>query len=107
MSWDSLEAEARHLVELNQSEVRSITRSYVFPDPAGETIRVVHVDTNAFPEESVTPIEFSPDPKYRLFHPMFVAIVDSKGPEHLTLPEGWGSWSDALVIERAKRRAVG
>ena len=106
MRWENLEQEARHLVELNQREVRSIARSYVFADPTGKTIRVVHVDLKAFPEEAVTPIQFSPDPKYRLFHPMLVAIVDPGGPGHLALPEGWGSWSDALVIERAKGRAA-
>ena len=106
MKWNSLDDEAGHLVELNQGEVRSIIRSYVFPDPEGETIRVVHVDRKAFPEEAVIPIHFSPDPKYRLFHPMLIAIVDANGPEHLPPPDGWGSWSDARVIERTRRRAA-
>jgi hypothetical protein len=105
--WDSIEVEGRYLVKLNQSEVPSIVRSYLFPDEGGETIRVVHVDSKGFPEDHVTPIEFAPDPEYRLFHRMFVAIVDPGAAENLQLPPGWGAWSDATVIERAKRRKAG
>lgn len=104
VEWETLEEEARHLVELNHSEVRSILASYIFPDPLEKTIRVVHVDRKAFPEKAVVPIAFAPDPKYRLFHPMLIAIVDPDGPRRLDPPEGWGGWGDALLIERRGRR---
>jgi hypothetical protein len=99
----SLEEEARHLVKLNHSEVRSIVESYVFPDPDGKEIRVVHVDTKAFPEKAVIPISFAPDPTEGLNHQMQIAIVDPVGIMTLTPPEGWGSWGDAMRIERKHR----
>lgn len=102
---EELAEEARHLVKLNHSEVPSIVRSYVFEDPEGKEIRVVHVDSKAFPEVETTPFMFGPDPQYKLFHPMWIALVDLGGPERLDPPEGWGSWSDATVIERKRRKA--
>ncbi|HEY3780525.1 MAG TPA: hypothetical protein VGL56_05535 [Fimbriimonadaceae bacterium] len=100
--WDNLEQEARHLVSLNHSEVPSIVASYIFPDPEGKTIRIINVDSKAFPERSVVPIKFSPDPMERLFHTMFIAVVDPSGPAKLDPPKEWGRWSDAILVERRK-----
>jgi|GEM_PF-2181322 len=105
--WTTLMDEAEHLVRLNQGEVPSILRSYIFPDPAGGTIRVVHVDGKALPEQAAVPIQFGPDQRYRIFHPFSIAIVDVDGPDRLSPPDGWGSWGDATVIERQKRRRAG
>lgn len=86
--FGSIEEEARHLVKMNQSEVRTIERSYVFHDPAEKTIRVVHEDRLAFPADTTT----------------LIATVDSEGATKLPLPEGWGVWAEAEVIERPHRR---
>lgn len=89
---------------MNQSEVRTIERSFIFLDPAGKTIRVVHEDRLAFAADAVTPIAFGPDFQSGLSHPMLIAIVDSEGAMKIPLPEGWGTWADAEVIERPHRR---
>ena len=102
-SWNSLEEEARHLVALNQSEVKSIIRSYVFSDPNNLEIRVVHVDAKAFPEEEVMPILFGPDPQYNLHHRMLIAIIDVNASNHISPPDGWGNWNEAVIIERPVR----
>ena len=106
-SRDTLDEEAVRLVKLNQSEVRTIMRSYVFPDPSGQTIRVVHVDTMFFPEDSVHPIEFGPDPQYKIYHRHYIGFTDPDGPQRLSPPEGWGSWQSAQVIDRPIRRKAG
>jgi len=90
-------------VKMNQSEVRSIVRSYVFPDPEEKTIRVVHIDRKMFPEESVMPVMFGPDRQYGLNHPMFIAVVDEGAESRIEPPAGWGSWEDATKIERLAR----
>ena len=100
----SLETEAQRLVRLNQSEVRSITASYFFPDPEEKVLRVVHVDSTMFPEDAVVPIAFFRDPESGLSRPSLIAITDPGGPSRLHPPDGWGEWSDAHLIERPRRR---
>ena len=99
-----MEQEALRLVKLNQSEVRTIVRSYIFSDPDERTVRVIHIDRQMFPEESVMPIQFGPDPKYGLNHPMLIALVDEGAERRISPPEGWGSWTDATKVERRVRR---
>ncbi len=99
-----LAEEARHLVKLNQSEVPSIVRSYIFHDPSDQEIRVIHVDSKFFPESSITPIQFTADPKNRLFHRMLIAIIDVEGPNRLIPPLNWGNWEDARIIDRPSRK---
>ncbi len=103
----SIAQEAEHLVHLNQNEVRSIVVSYVFPDPTETTIRVVHLDSKAFPEEVLVPFAFAPDPSSGLHHKMQIAIADLTAPERLDPPLEWGPWSNAVKIERKKRRQAG
>src|SRR5580700_10884490 len=100
---DVLDGESRKLVKMNQSEVRSIVRSYVFPDPEEKTVRVVHIDREMFPEESVMPVMFGPDRQYGINHPMLIAVVDEGAEQRIEPPEGWGSWMDATKIERQVR----
>jgi hypothetical protein len=100
----SLELEAHRLVKLNQSEIRTITASYFFPDPEFKVIRLVHVDSTMFPEDAVMPIAFSRDPGSGLSHPSLIAITDPGGPTRLHPPDGWGDWSDAHLIERPRRQ---
>jgi hypothetical protein len=97
---ETLDEEARKLVKLNQREVRSIVRSYIFADPEEKTVRVVHIDRQMFPEESVMPMLFGPDRQYGLSHPMMIAVVDEDAERRLEPPPGWGSWSDATKVDR-------
>lgn len=101
--WENLEQEAEHLARLNHAEVPSIERSYLFPDPTGMAIRMIHVDRKAFPEQEVVPIQFGPDPSESLYHAMWIAIISPNDVERLQPPAGWGSWDDAVVIERRRR----
>jgi len=90
------------LARLNQRELPSILRSYIFPDE--DEIRLVHVDSQALGGDNVVhAIQFSPDLSEGITYSSRIALVPVRDESTAALPASWGDWSSAKVLERETR----
>lgn len=87
---------ARTLAEYNVQYEPKIERIYLFPD--ADEIRLVEVDSTAIPHDEVRPYYFRPDPKGGVPFPSAIVLIAPEEERVVSLPPGWGTWPDAIVI---------
>jgi len=76
-----------------------ISISKVLQFPCEDEIRIIEIDATAPPSgEGIAPFYFKPSPQMNIAHPSGIALITPDEEGKLPLPEGWGSWSDAITI---------
>lgn len=68
---------------------------------AADEVRLLYVDATARPtldDETIAPFYFGPDRRNGIHHPFAVALIRPEEEGRLRLPDGWGTWEDAVVI---------
>ncbi len=92
---DAIREAARRLAEANVEAEPALHAVYLFPSE--REIRLIELDPNALPSERITPFYFGPDPHGGIAFPSAIVLLR---PEeiHLTPPEGWGTWDDAVLL---------
>jgi hypothetical protein len=99
MSPTAIKEQARELAFANKQAEPSIEKIYWFP--SDEEIRLVELEKTTVPALSgcVEPFFFGPSPKDGLTVPFGIAIIQTEEFQKLQLPQGWGTWSDAVELE--------
>ena len=99
MSQESIREQAHKLACANKQAEPYIKKIYWFP--SNEEIRLVEVEETTMPTLSgaVEPFFFEPSPKDGLTVPSGIAIILDKEFGTLNLPQGWGTWKDAVELE--------
>lgn len=94
-----LKEAARQLAKDNHYYEDNISKTYWFPDPQGEEIRLVHVDSASLGgHDEITPAYFSATPKYGVPFASAIALIrPEEDTQTLPLPEGWPNWNQAEV----------
>lgn len=79
----------------------TVVEILLFEDDA--EIRLVEVDTNTPPnEEEVAPFYFGSNKAQGVPFPIAIALIRPEEKGHLTLPNGWGDWADAVSLFERK-----
>jgi hypothetical protein len=88
------------LVRENKESEPGIQEAYWFPND--EEIRLVETDENIPPNDVVTPFYFgavySEHPDENIPFDSALAMIRPEEVGKLSLPEGWGSWDDAIKL---------
>ena len=96
---DDMRATARMLAEESQEAGSALVKTLLFPSES--EIRLLYVDSTARPtleEETIAPYYFGPDTRSGIRYPSAVALIRPEEEGRLRLPNGWGTWEDAVVI---------
>lgn len=88
--------EGKRIASANTEFESSISEVLLFPSES--EIRIIEIDTVAAPSGCITPFYFKPSPQMRIAHPSGIALIAPEEKGKLKLPEGWGSWDDAVKI---------
>jgi hypothetical protein len=99
MSREIVERQARYLAADNYGVSPDIQRVYWFPDD--DEVRLVEV-TPQIPvsaEGEVRPFYFAPSPQDNLPSRSAMAMIQPEEFGKLRLPDGWGDWNSAVLIE--------
>ena len=95
---DQIRKQAIFLAKENVEAEPDIKTVYWFPDD--EEVRLIEVEDVIPPSEgSVDPFYFDASPADEMPAPSGIALIRSDEVNKLTLPEGWGSWNDAVKLE--------
>jgi hypothetical protein len=98
-----IQSVAKRLVARHAKAEPSLREALLFP--ADDEIRLVEVDRDALPSEgTVTPYGFGADVVDGIPYKMWIALILPEDKNKATLPEGWGTWRDAMSIW--KKRAA-
>ncbi len=102
MGRELVERQARYLASDNYEAEPDIQKVYWFPDD--EEVRLVELT----PQIPVThdgllhPFYFRPSPEDDLPSPSAMALIQPDEFGRLRLPDRWGTWSDAVLIEQSE-----
>lgn len=99
ISKNVVEQQARMLAEDNYHAEPDIEKVYWFPDE--QEVRLVEL-TELIPisfEGEVQPFYFRASPQDDLPVVTAVAMIRPNEFGHLRLPDAWGQWDDAILIE--------
>ena len=89
--------EATWLAHENADSERSIEASYWFPSE--DEFRIVHVDATTLPSDGrLRPFPLADDPAEGINYPVRVAFVLPDEVHQVALPEGWGTWEQAVMV---------
>jgi hypothetical protein len=99
MNQATIRKQAGELARANKEAEPAIEKVYWFPSDA--EIRLVELEATTVPALSgwVEPFFFGPSQQDGLTVPSGIAIIQTKEFGKLKLPEGWGSWSDAVELD--------
>ena len=99
MNTAAIRKQASELARANKQSEPAIEKVYWFP--SDEEIRLVELEQTTVPALSgwVEPFFFAPSPKDGLTAPSGIAIIQTEEFGKLQLPQGWGSWDDAVELE--------
>ncbi|HAJ78341.1 MAG TPA: hypothetical protein DCO75_01095 [Fibrobacteres bacterium] len=91
--------EAGRLARANKDAEPNIKIIYWFPHDV--EIRLVEVEENTVPTMSgeLEPFYFSAAPKEGIRSASAIAIIRPDEYRKLKLPQGWGTWNDAVKLE--------
>jgi len=95
-----IRAAAKKLARENMDDEPAVRRVYIFP--SDDEIRLVEVDETVPPRrngEGVTPFYFGAAPDVGIPFRSAIALITPEEAETARLPDGWGDWTTALVIE--------
>ena len=92
---DDIREAARRLAAANVEAEPALHAVYLFPSEC--EIRLIELDPTALPSERITPFYFGPDPQGGIAYPSAIALL-RPDETHLTPPEGWGVWDDAVLL---------
>ncbi len=91
----TIEENARQLVTLHARDA-TIERIYFFP--ASEEIRLIETDPLMPPAERIFPFYFGESPAEEIYYSLAIALIHPDDLRRLPLPEGWGTWDDAVLV---------
>jgi hypothetical protein len=96
---DTIEAQAKLLALENRRTEPAIRSVFWFPDPA--EVRLVEVSQESPPSEDglLHPFYFPASPDDDLPAPTGIALIRPDELGRLVLPQGWGTWSQAVEME--------
>jgi hypothetical protein len=98
------QAEAHVLALANAEEEATILRTLWFPND--REFRLIHVDPTTLPSDGVLrTFFFAADPGEGINYPSRVAFALPDEVRQLRLPDGWGSWEEAVVVYERQRAA--
>ena len=96
---DQMRATAKLLADAAREAEPAIVKVLLFP--SAEDVRLLYVDPTAYstPEdETIAPFYFGPNARRGIHHSSAVALVRPEEEGKLRLPQGWGTWEDAVAI---------
>src|SRR4051812_48407856 len=102
MTKHDVERQARLLAAENRKAEPGIEKVYWFPDE--HEVRLVEL-MRAIPEsddDQVHPYHFRPSPANDLPAPSGIALIRPDEFGKLRLPERWGGWNEAVLLEDQK-----
>ena len=96
---DIIRQQAEELAKANREAEPTISDVYWFPHDI--EVRLIEIDTlvPTDPDRQVHPFYFRPAPEDGLTAPSDIALIHPSEVENITLPDGWGSWQDAVKLE--------
>ena len=99
MQLELIRKQAQQLAKANRETEPTVSEVLWFPNEV--EVRLVELDTDSptKAEEYVLPFYFRPEPGRGLTAPMAIALVHPEDRGKAKLPEGWGDWNDAEVLE--------
>jgi hypothetical protein len=102
MSIELVERQAKYLADENRKAEPDIETVYWFPDE--EEVRLIEL-TPIIPISGdgwVHPFYFQPSPPDDLPAPSGIAMIRPEEFGRLKLPEDWGGWERAILLENGK-----
>ena len=102
MSIESIERQARYLASENRKAEPEIEKVYWFPDEQ-QVLLVEIMQTIPISDDGlVHPFYFQPAPKDDLPAGSGIALIRPEEFGNLALPETWGGWDRAILLEDGK-----
>ena|ERR1035437_4948940 len=98
VATDPIRNQAEYLALENRAAEPGIEKIYWLPNP--KEVRLIELLTSVAgaPDHSLHPFYFRAAPADNLPFPSGVALIRPEEFRKLQLPEGWGSWDDAVEI---------
>ncbi len=99
MNIDIIKEQAIRIAKENKTADPQIDEVYWFPSE--DEVRLVELEENFITSASgcLEPFYFSASPEDELPVPSGIAIIKKEEYKKITLPQGWGKWSDAEKLE--------
>lgn len=94
----TVEQQARSLAADNRQAEPAIVRIYWFPDEQEVRLVGLNPEMPASSDRSLHPFYFRPSPADALPLPSRIALIRPEEFGKLVLPDGWGTWGDAVEI---------
>jgi hypothetical protein len=93
-----VEQQARNLARANREADTQVTSVYWFPKD--DEVRLVELTDSVpcSPDGRVHAFHFSASARDGLTYPSAVALIRPDELGRLTLPDGWGQWTDAVEL---------